>query len=147
MKHLNYRIGLVRLLLVAAFAFAAGSVTAQEITGSIQGTVLTPDGQLAVGVTAVVTDSRDGRSQSVSSDSNGLIAIRSMSPGGPYTVRILGEGYRDLTITDLYTPAAPGPWFRRGGGRRLSSCSAVYQIRGLYQSTRSPYCSHSSSCE
>ena len=103
MKQLNYRTGLVRMLLVAAFAFAAGSVSAQEITGSIQGTVLSPDGQPAPGVTAIVTDSRDGRSQSVSSDANGLIAVRSMSPGGPYTVRISGEGYVDLMITDLYT--------------------------------------------
>jgi hypothetical protein len=106
MKHQKYRIGLVRTLLVAAFAFAAGTVSAQEITGSIEGTVLTPDGQPAVGITAVVTDARDGRSKSARADDRGIISFRSMSPGGPYTIYITGSGYRDLTITDMYADVA-----------------------------------------
>jgi len=82
------------------------SVSAQEITASIEGTILTPDGQPAVGVTAVVTDARDGRSKSTSADSSGAINFRSVSPGGPYTIRISGAGYQDLSITDLYTDVA-----------------------------------------
>ena len=74
MKHLNYRLGLV---LMAAFAFAATNVSAQEITSSIEGTVLTPDGQPAAGVVATVTDSRDGRTQSTSADSRGVVTFRS----------------------------------------------------------------------
>lgn len=103
MKHLKYRLGLV---LIAAFAFAATSVTAQEITASIEGTVLTPDGQPANGVVATVTDSRDGRMQSASADSRGIVTFRSVSAGGPYTVRISGSGYKDMTITDMYTSVA-----------------------------------------
>lgn len=83
-----------------------GDVHAQEITASIQGTVLGPDGQPAAGVTAVVTDTRDGRRQSTTTDERGVIAFRSVSAGGPYTVRISGEGYDDLLITDLYTDVA-----------------------------------------
>jgi len=80
--------------MVAAFIFVAAmsNVTAQEITSSINGTVLTPDGQAAIGVSATVTDSRDGRRQSVTADSRGVISFRSISPGGPYTVRISGQG-------------------------------------------------------
>ena len=103
MKHLNYRLGLV---LIAAFAFAATSVTAQEITSSIVGTVLTPDGQPAAGVVASVTDSRDGRTVTAAADARGIVSFRSVSAGGPYTVRISGSGYRDLSITDLYTDVA-----------------------------------------
>lgn len=103
MKHLYYRLGLV---LVAVFAFAAGTATAQEITSSIEGTVLTPDGQPATGVVATVTDSRDGRTQSSAADSRGIVTFRSVSAGGPYTVRISGSGYQDYTITDLYTAVA-----------------------------------------
>ena len=103
MKHLNNRLGLI---LIAAFAFAATSVSAQEITSSIEGTVVTPDGQPAVGVVATVTDSRDGRTQSTSADSRGVVTFRSVSAGGPYTVRISGSGYSDYTITDLYTDVA-----------------------------------------
>jgi hypothetical protein len=103
MKNLSYRLGLV---LVATFAFAVSTVSAQEITASIEGTVLTPDGQAAAGVTATVTDSRDGRSQTTAADARGVIAFRSVSAGGPYTIRISGTGYRDLMITDLYTDVA-----------------------------------------
>jgi hypothetical protein len=108
MKHLKNQFGLVRMVLVAAFVIAASmtSVSAQEITASIAGTILTPDGQPAVGVVAVVTDSRDGRTQSSSADSNGNVRFRSISPGGPYTVRISGSGYQDLSITDLHTEVA-----------------------------------------
>ncbi len=102
MKHFNFRSGMV---LIAAFAFFA-SASAQEITSSIEGTVLTPDGQPASGVVATVTDARDGRTQSASADSRGVVTFRSVSAGGPYTVRISGSGYRDYTITDLYTTVA-----------------------------------------
>jgi len=108
MKHLKHQLGLVRTVLIAAFVIAASitSVSAQDITSAIEGTVLTPDGQPAVGVVATVTDGRDGRSQSTSADSAGAIHFRGISAGGPYTVRISGSGYQDMSITDLYTDVA-----------------------------------------
>ncbi len=108
MKDFRHQFGLVRTLLIAAFVIAASmtSVSAQEITAAIQGTVLTPDGQPAAGVIAVVTDSRDGRSQSATTDSRGVVNFRSVGAGGPYTIRISGSGYQDLSITDLYTDVA-----------------------------------------
>ena len=108
MKHLKHQFGLVRMVLVAAFVIAASmtSVSAQDITSTIEGTVLTPDGQPATGVIAVVTDGRDGRTQSTSADSGGNIRFRSVSAGGPYTIRISGAGFQDLSITDLYTSVA-----------------------------------------
>jgi hypothetical protein len=84
----------------------SSDVYAQEITASIQGTVLTPSGQPAAGVSAVVTDTRDGGRQTATADSRGVINFRSVAAGGPYTVRISGEGYQDLLITDLYTDVA-----------------------------------------
>jgi len=108
MKHLKHQFGLVRTVLVAAFVIAASitSVSAQEITAAIEGTVLAPNGQPAVGVVATVIDGRDGRSQSVAADSRGVINFRSVGAGGPYTIRISGAGYQDLSITDLYTDVA-----------------------------------------
>ena len=84
----------------------SNNVAAQEITSSITGIVRTPEGQAATSVTATLIDSRDGRRQSVSSDDRGTIHFRSISPGGPYTVRISAEGYENLVITDLYTDVA-----------------------------------------
>ena len=58
MKHIEHHFGMVRTLLVAAFVIAASitSVSAQEITAAIEGTVLAPNGQPAVGVVATVID-------------------------------------------------------------------------------------------
>ena len=87
-------------------ALVSTDAAAQEITASIQGTVLTSDGGPAAGVVATVTDSRDGRRQATTADARGIVHFRSVSAGGPYTVRITGAGYQDLTITDLYTDVA-----------------------------------------
>ena len=108
MKHLRHQFGLVRTVLVAAFVIAASmtSVSAQDITSAIEGTVLAPNGQPAVGVVATITDGRDGRSSSTSTDSSGTLHFRAMGAGGPYTIRISGSGYQDMSITDLYTDVA-----------------------------------------
>ena len=79
---------------------------AQGITASINGTVLQPNGQPAAGARATVTDTRDGRVQSTTADSRGVINFRSISAGGPYTVRITTDNYQDVAITDLYTDVA-----------------------------------------
>ena len=81
-------------------------VAAQEITASIVGTVLRPDGTPAAGAQAQVVDSRDGRTQSATADSRGVVAFRSVSAGGPYTVRISSSGHENLVITDLFTNVA-----------------------------------------
>ncbi|RLA34263.1 MAG: hypothetical protein DRR15_09255 [Gammaproteobacteria bacterium] len=110
MKILRNNFDIARSILLLATAITMGvfatNVTAQEITSSIQGTILTPDGQAATGVTATVTDSRDGRSQSSSSDDRGVVNFRSVSPGGPYTVRLSAAGYESVLITELYTDVA-----------------------------------------
>jgi hypothetical protein len=110
MKNARNNFGIARSILLLATAITMGvfatSVTAQEITSSIQGTVLGPDGQAVTGATATVTDSRDGRSQSSSSDGRGVVSFRSVSPGGPYTVRISADGYESTLITELFTSVA-----------------------------------------
>ena len=112
MKTLRFRLGITRTALLLAIAASipalmlSAGVSAQEIRSSIQGKVLTPDGQPAVGVSATVTDTRDGRRRSVQADDRGIVNVRSVSIGGPFTVRISGEGYQDTVITDLYTNIA-----------------------------------------
>lgn len=112
MKNLRMKSGVAFTALMITIAMSlplvmiSSDVAAQEITASIQGTVLAPDGQAVTTVTATVIDSRDGRRQSSASDSRGVIHFRSVSPGGPYTVHIGAEGYEPLVITDLYTDVA-----------------------------------------
>lgn len=110
MKNLKNNVGIARsiflLATAATMAMFATNVTAQEVTSSIEGTVLQSNGQPATGATATVTDSRTGAGQSAAADANGVIRFRAMSAGGPYTVRISASGYEDTVVTELYTAIA-----------------------------------------
>lgn len=88
-----------------ALAAMAASVPAisQEITSSIRGTVSTPAGNPAAGLTVVVTDTRTGASTTTTTNANGAFAARSLSVGGPYTIRVSGGQYEDLLVTDITT--------------------------------------------
>ena len=97
---------LIATAMTMALAMSVANVSAQQITSSVRGTVLQPDGQPAAGVLATITDSRDGARQSVTADDNGAIYFRSVSAGGPYTVRIDGGSFQDLLITDLFADVA-----------------------------------------
>jgi outer membrane receptor protein involved in Fe transport len=94
------------VLAAAPMLVTTTDVVAQSITSAVEGTILRPDGTPAAGVTATITDSRDGRSSSVAADSNGNVSFRGISAGGPYVVRISGGNYEDLVITEVYADLA-----------------------------------------
>lgn len=93
---------LIAATVTMAFA-AITNVTAQEITSTLQGTISQPNGQPAVGVEVVITDTRDGSRSSAMTDDRGVASLRSIKPGGPYVVRISTGDFQDVLITDLYT--------------------------------------------
>ena len=105
MRRLGKLLGIGRrgLLLATAatlaFAMVGTTVSAQEITSSVTGTVLQPDGSPAAGVTATIIDSRDGGRRSVRADNRGVISFRSISAGGPYT-RITGASISAISYSD-----------------------------------------------
>ncbi len=86
-----------------ALAAMAASVPAisQEITSSIRGTVTTPAGNPAAGLTVVITDTRTGTTARTTTNANGAFAVRSLSVGGPYTIRVSGGQYEDLLVTGV----------------------------------------------
>lgn len=90
---------------VAIAALAAASVPAvsQEITTSIRGTVTTPAGNPASGYTVVVTDTRTGARQTTTTNASGNFSVRSLTVGGPYTIRVSGGQYEDILVTDINT--------------------------------------------
>jgi hypothetical protein len=112
MKGLITRLGagLTAFTLVAVLStptvFVTTELVAQEITSSITGTVVQSDGSAAAGVSATLTDTRDGRVSRTNTDDSGSLSFRSVGAGGPYTLRISGGGYEDLVITELYTSLA-----------------------------------------
>jgi hypothetical protein len=109
-KHRIFRSSLVRLLqtgLTAALAVALLAIpvasNAQEITTVVRGTVLTPDGAPASGVSVSVTDTRTGAVRRVTTGANGGFNVRGLSAGGPYEIRVQSAQYQDALVTDVYT--------------------------------------------
>ena len=89
---------------VALAAMAASvPVIAQEVTSSIRGTVLTPAGAPAEGQTVTILDTRTGASKTTTTNNAGAFSFRSLSVGGPYTLRVASATYQNAVITDIET--------------------------------------------
>ena len=76
---------------------------AQEITGSVRGTVTAPTGSPAAGTTVTVTDTRTGSVRIVTATASGSFNVRGLTVGGPYTIAVASGEYKDALITDVYT--------------------------------------------
>jgi hypothetical protein len=94
------------LLLMAPVA-----AIAQEITGTVRGTVSAPDGSGIAGSTVTVTDTRTGSARSVTTTDNGAFNIRGLTVGGPYTIRVDSDDYQGTVVTDVYTELAAASSF------------------------------------
>ena len=79
------------------------TVIAQQTTGSVRGSLNTPDGEPVIGATVTITDTRSGTSRVVTSNDNGVFAARELIVGGPYTINVVADSYRETTVTDVFT--------------------------------------------
>jgi len=86
---------LVVLIPVVAFA--------QEITGSFRVTVSQPSGEPAVGEAVTVTDTRTGSTRTVMTNDKGVINVRGLPIGGPFTIRVDSDTYQSTMVTDAFT--------------------------------------------
>ncbi len=74
---------------------------AQETTSAIRVSVYGPDAQPLEGVDVSITDTRTGSSQSSASNASGLVFVRGLQVGGPYTVKASSPNFADQTVTDV----------------------------------------------
>ena len=79
------------------------TVIAQQTTGSVRGTLNTPGGEPVIGATVTVIDTRSGTTRVVSSNDNGVFTVRDLIVGGPYTINVTSDAYRETTVTDVFT--------------------------------------------
>jgi outer membrane receptor for ferrienterochelin and colicin len=102
------------LIASLAFAFLAVPVAsnAQEISTTVRGTVLTPDGAPAAGVSVTVTDTRTGAVRSVTTTDAGAFNVRGLPVGGPYEIRVQSSQYQDALVTDVFTDLSAAASFR-----------------------------------
>jgi hypothetical protein len=99
------------LLALVLVVLAPVSGFAQEITGTVRGTVSTPGGDPSVGDSVTVTDTRTGSARTVSTNENGGFNVRGLTVGGPYTIRVDSDDYQGTVVTDVYTTLAAASSF------------------------------------
>ncbi len=75
---------------------------AQETSTGIRGTVTGPDGSPAAGATIRVTDTRTGASRSTITSESGAFSVSGLGAGGPYTISVGSNQFKDALITDVF---------------------------------------------
>jgi outer membrane receptor for ferrienterochelin and colicin len=94
------RYGLMTSVALATM-MAAPVVLAQQTTSTVGGRVTSSDGAAVTDATVSITDTRTGRVQTSSTNSQGAFSFSSLVVGGPYTLRISAPSYSDQRITDI----------------------------------------------
>ncbi|TCD04799.1 hypothetical protein EYB45_04415 [Erythrobacteraceae bacterium CFH 75059] len=89
--------------LSAAGVLAPAVTMAQEITSTIQGTVLDDSGNPVAGATVIVTDTRTGASRTSVTGAAGTFVVQNLVTGGPYTVSANAEGLEGQTVGNIFT--------------------------------------------
>jgi len=89
----------------AAVALTVGLTTtamAQVTSSDMNGQIVGPNGNPAVGTVVKVTHVPTGAVKSVTVNSAGTFNLRGLRVGGPYTVEIDSDEFADQTISDIY---------------------------------------------
>ena len=76
---------------------------AQATSSSVRGTVVTPDGDPAAGVTVTVRDTRTSATRTTTTNSDGSFSVLGLAVGGPYEIRVTSSRYKVAMIPDVYT--------------------------------------------
>lgn len=77
-------------------------VMAQQITSSIVGRVVGPDGNPVANATVVVTDTRTNRRVTTETGSSGQFGTRGLEVGGPYSVQVSTDAYSDERVDNIF---------------------------------------------
>lgn len=74
---------------------------AQQTTSEIRGVVTDPSGAPVAGASVTIIDTRNGQSRRVVTGRNGEFSVRNLVVGGPYSVAVDTDDYRDETIENV----------------------------------------------
>lgn len=96
-----------RLLLAGAvasvmLAVCIQPVMAQQVTSSIVGVVVDPDGNPVEGAEVTVTDTRTNRRVEVTTGASGQFNVRGLEVGGPYSVQVESADLVDERVDDVF---------------------------------------------
>ena len=86
---------------VCAVALSVSSgASAQETTSSIRGTVMSGDAAVS-GAAITVTHVPSGTTSTTTTSADGSFSASGLRIGGPFTVKVVADGYAETTITDI----------------------------------------------
>ena len=74
---------------------------AQETTSAIRVSLFGPDANPLAGVDVTVTDTRTGSVRTGESNDSGVVFLRGLPVGGPYTVMAVSDNFADQSIEDI----------------------------------------------
>ncbi|SEL75064.1 Outer membrane receptor for ferrienterochelin and colicins [Colwellia chukchiensis] len=78
------------------------SVYANTTSSSIKGEIVGPQGNAAVGTTVTLTHVPSGTTRKVVVNNSGLFGAQGLRVGGPYTITIDSNRFKDRVINDVY---------------------------------------------
>lgn len=76
--------------------------SAQNTTGSIQGTVKTTTGEILMGATVKLIHEPTGSTYFSKTSKQGIFLVNSITPGGPFTLEVSFIGYNNEKRKDIY---------------------------------------------
>lgn len=96
-----------KLLLASAISAVLVSayvepVFAQQVTSSISGAVIDPDGNPVSNATVVVTDTRTNRRVTIETGNSGQFNARGLEVGGPYSVQVTSDVFVNERLDDVF---------------------------------------------
>ena len=85
--------------LMLAIPLTAG---AQGTTSGVRGTVTGPEGTPAANASIELTDTRTGLSRRTTTSASGAFSVSGLPVGGPYTISVGSDEFKDALITEVY---------------------------------------------
>ena len=120
---------------LSAGAMVAAPAAAQQITSGIEGQVTDDAGMPLAGATVTITDTRTGQERVLTSDGDGSFQVRSLQPGGPYTVTTTAAGYEGQTVEDVFVNISGNTRFTFALPSTLSVSTPALALSGAMMST------------
>lgn len=100
----SFSLSILTIFLAAVF-FAARPGAAQENAGLV-GTVTDESGGAVTQATVTLTNTRTGAAQQAKTNETGYYRFVQLAPGPGYEVTISKDGFKSVTISNLYLPVA-----------------------------------------
>ncbi len=88
-------------LLLAILGLAAAAVSAQVTTGSLQGTVVDPNGAAVAGATVKVTNTQTGITREAVTNAEGFYRITNLPPATTYRIDVTSTGFAPAAVENV----------------------------------------------